>query len=160
MAPPQDYARILDATNGTSDTGLYDNDGSLDFYGGMDFQQGPPGVFADNAYVTIALTAPGGTNGYVNGVQNNSYPGLYAVMGNTLRFFKDDGDEDSAGAVSCIRVYDGALTDAEVAAIGASPTCGTVTPAPPTATPRRKCKRHHKKRSAEAAKKRCRKKKR
>jgi hypothetical protein len=156
LAPPQDYARILDATNGTADTGLYDHLGFLDFYDITDYQQGPSAVFADNTYVTVALVAYGGTDGYINGVQDNSYPALYAVQGNTLRFFKDDLDEDSAGAVSCIRVYDGALTSAEVAAIGADPRCGAPAPTPSTVVSphKKKCKKHKKKhRSAESAKK-------
>jgi hypothetical protein len=158
LAPPQDYARILDATNGTSDVGLYDHLGFLDFFDITDYQQGSSAVFADDAYVTVAVVASGGTNGYINGAPNNSYPGLYGVQGNTLRFFKDDSNEDSAGAVSCIRVYDGVLTDAEIAGIGASPTCGTVTPTatPTTPTPTKKkkrCRKKHKKRSADSAKK-------
>ena len=72
------------------------------------------------------------------------------VVNDTLRFFKDDGtSEESAGAVSCIRVYSGALTDAEVSGIGASPTCGPVSApvSPPAAaeTTKKKCKKHKKK---------------
>jgi hypothetical protein len=86
------------------------------------------------------------------------------VIADTLRFFKDNvtgpsTGEDSGGAVSCIRVYSGVLTDAEVGGIGASPTCGTGTP-PPTTTTKKKCKKHKRKhRSAESAKKKCKKKK-
>ena len=62
--------------------------------------------------------------------------------------------------MSCIRVYGGALTNAEVGAIGASPTCA----APPSPAPlvtKKKCKKHKKMhRSAESAKKKkCKKKK-
>jgi hypothetical protein len=167
LAPPQDYARILDSGNATSDTGLYDNLGFLDFFeGGNDYQQGTSPVFADNTYATVALVVDsGGTRAYFNGVLKSAFPGLYAVQSNTLRFFRDnDGansGEESAGAVSCIRVYSGGLTAAEVAAIGASPTCAVPsatpanpTPATTTVTPhKKKCKKKHKKRSAESAKK-------
>jgi hypothetical protein len=165
LAPPEDYARILDSTDGSLDTGLYDNLGFLDFYeGGNDYQQGTSPVFADNTYATVALVVDsGGTRGYFNGVLKSAFPGLYAVQSDTLRFFKDDNTENSAGGVSCIRVYSGGLTDAEIAGIGASPTCGDPTavtpstPTPATTTPltphKKKCKKKHKKRSAESAKK-------
>jgi len=67
-------------------------------------------------------------------------------------------NEDSAGAVSCIRVYGGVLTAPEVAAIGASPTCAT--PAVPQAKKCKKKKRkHHTAAAAKKHKKKCKKKK-
>jgi hypothetical protein len=73
--------------------------------------------------------------------------------------------ENSAGAVSCIRVYASALTDTEIGAIGASPDCiahpaAPQPPAPqsPGTAPKKKCKKHKKKhRSAASAKKKCKK---
>jgi hypothetical protein len=80
--------------------------------------------------------------------------GLY-LGSDTLRFFKDNGSEESAGAVSCIRVYSGALTDAEVAAIGASQTCA---PHASSAPHKKKCKKKKRKHRAAEAKKKCKKK--
>ena len=86
----------------------------------------------------------------------NLPPG-YGVTSDTFRFFKDDADEDSAGAVSCISVFSGTLTDAEVAAIGASPTCTPAAPGPAALHKKKKCKK--KKHRAADAKKKCKKKK-
>jgi hypothetical protein len=87
------------------------------------------------------------------------------VLANTLRFFKDNSSgEESGGAVSCIRVFKGVLTDAEVSGIGASPTCTAPASAQlpaqaPVGTPSKKsCKKKKRKhRSAESAKKKCKK---
>jgi hypothetical protein len=112
----------------------------------------------------VALSVNGGTlgtRGYVNGnfvVQMNS---PMDVSSNNLRFFVDNTSggatgENSGGAVSCIRVFLGALTDQEVTAIGANPRCGAPGPPSTPSTPatKSKCKKHKKKhRSAESAKK-------
>jgi hypothetical protein len=153
---PFGFARILDGTNGTAEDGLYSHNGKLDWYdsGGSGSNESTSPVLADNVYATVALVAQGGLPGlaaYVNGTFATSFEGYPNITANTLRFFKDNTNEESAGAVSCIRVYEGALTPVELAGVGASPTCGTVS-AP--ATHRKKCKRHKKKhRSAESAKK-------
>jgi hypothetical protein len=102
------------------------------------------------------VTPPSQSKVYVNGgLQLTTSEGV-TPFSDTLRLFKDDGSEESAGAVSCIRVYSGVLSAIEVAAIGSSPTCGAVTSPPKT-----KCKKHKRKhRSAESAKKKkCKKKK-
>ena len=164
------YRRILDPSNGTVDDGFYIQDGKARYFGpGL---TGPDVVFANNVYATVAITSlpsPATTKFYVNGSLQIDAPQTEPVVADTLRFFKDNDtpstDEDSAGAVSCIRVYEGVLTSDEVAAIGASPTCGTPpsTPSNPSSaavTPKKKCKKHKKKhRSAESAKKKCKKKK-
>jgi hypothetical protein len=168
------YRRILDLSNNTSDDGLYAHDGKADVFvtgDGEDHDSGSV-VFANNTYATVAYVTGGPavhTNVYVNGALAVAYPGFLPLTGDTLRFFKDagapTGNEDSAGAVSCIRVFSGQLTDAEVGAIGTSPTCGysaaaPVTPVTPTtpATHKVKCKKKkHKKRAAVA--KKCKKKK-
>jgi hypothetical protein len=161
------YERILDLSNNTSDDGLYAHNGKADvfvFGDGMDHESTAV-VFANNTYATVAYVTGGPavhTNVYVNGALAAEYPGFLPLTGDTLRFFKDAAaptqNEDSAGAVSCIRVFSGQLTDAEVGAIGASPTCSApAAPAPPAApaTPaaHKKCKKKHKKRAAGSAKK-------
>ena len=156
------YGRILDTSNGTADVGFYTS-------GGYAYYSGPPGagssdniVFAPNTYATVAITSlpPAPSKVYVNGSEALSKSGTNPVVGDTLRFFKDNDSggatgEESAGAVSCIRVYSGVLSAAEVAGIGSSPTCGTVAgPPTPPATAKKKCKKHKRKhRSAKVAKK-------
>jgi hypothetical protein len=160
---PTSYRRILDQSNTTLDAGFYTYQGMADYFGdSIDEVTSPSVVFADNVYATVAITSlpPTASLIYVNGTQVVTAPETLPVVADTLRFFKDDGSpsaEESAGAVSCIRVYSGALTDAEVSAIGASATCqapATIPTAQPQPTPKKKCKKHKKKkRSAESAKK-------
>jgi Concanavalin A-like lectin/glucanases superfamily len=162
------FRRILDPTPGDGDDiGVYDEDGKIDI-----FNDGPEAlsqdvVFEPNHYATVAVTSapPTLTKAYVNGrlaTQATQADETLAILGDTFRFFKDqDGgtgtkNEDSAGAVSCIRVFQGVLTDAEVSAIGASATCQ----APPAPPAKKKCKKHKRKhRAADAKKKKCKKKK-
>jgi hypothetical protein len=155
------YRRILDTSNATSDDGIYDYSGALDIYTTPEGYDGSQ-VFTSNVYATVAITSspPSLTKTYVNGIPNVSTSVTIPVVNDTLRFFKDNSTgEESAGAVSCIRVYSGVLTDAEIAGIGGSPTCSApaATPSNPApaapVTPKKKCKKKHKKRSAESAKK-------
>lgn len=151
--PDSSWVRILDQSNATADAGFYSYQGMADYYPDVITEVTSPNVvFTDNVYVTVAITSlpPALSRMYVNGVLAVSAPESLPVVNDTLRLFKDNSDtEESGGAVSCVRVYQGALTDAEVAAIGSSPTCQ----APPVAT-KKKCKKHKKKhRSAESAKK-------
>jgi len=160
--PDSSYVRILDPSNGIEDLGFYSYQGKADYYGNDSDVFSPSVAFSDNAYVTVAMTSlpPALSRIYVNGALAVSAPDVLPVASDTLRLFKDDNDsEESGGAVSCVRVYTGALTDDEVAAIGASPTCGTVTP-PTQPVKKKKCKKHKKKhRAADAKKKKCKKKK-
>ena len=167
LAPSHSYARILDSTDGFDDSGLYDHNGYLDYFGELTGSHPSAArLFADDTYATVAMAVGGGAiRSYFNGSRVVTYEDTNVVDHDTLRFFHDDSSAASGGAVSCIRVYSGALTDAEVGAIGASPTCGAVTQAAATPTPtttttphKKKCKKQKKKRSAESAKKKCRKK--
>ena len=169
LADVSSYKRILDSTNGTSDSGFYAHTGKADYYdNGTDYES-PAALLFNNAYATVAITQVSPPVGsalssiYVNGSLAAQHGSAFPVLGDTLRFFKDNVsggsvNEDSAGAVSCIRVYNSALTGAEVAAIGASPICSAPGPSQTGAPPKKKCKKKHKKRSAESAKKKCKKK--
>jgi Concanavalin A-like lectin/glucanases superfamily len=158
-----EYTRVLDPSNGTDDDGFYAYDGFADIYPAGTEVTATNRLFENNVYVTAAITSdPNGplSRFYVNGNLQASAPEVVPVVADALRFFKDNDtattNEDAPGAVSCIRVFSGALTDAEVGSIGASPNCQP----PPAPVAKKKCKKHKKKhRSAETAKKKCKKKK-
>ncbi len=159
------YRRILNPHNDSnSDRGIYELDGMASIYPDGPEVDSTSVVFAPETYATVAITSnpPTQTKVYVGGNLVAQAPETIDVDDDTLRFFKDEGTgtEQSGGAVSCIRVFNGVLSDAEVSAIGSSATCQVPQqPQPAAATPKKKCKKHKKKhRSAEAAKK-CKKKK-
>jgi hypothetical protein len=119
-----------------SDSGIYDFNGRLSVYDkGLNPPNNPGAAlaFANDTYAEVAFTyshdspgLPNQTAGYVNGVPQ--WAGLAnTTEGNAvaMRFFADNDPpdatgQDSAGAVSRIRIYNGILTPAEVAAIHAS----------------------------------------
>ena len=169
--PGNAYRRILDPSNGTADTGFYALTGMVTYFPEViDQVTSPNAVLGANVYATVAVTSspPSPSKVYVNGVEVLNANETLPVVADTLRFFKDDSNlEESGGAVSCIRVFKGALTDAEVSGIGASPTCAappsssSPSPSQSSSTPvKKKCKKHKRKHhSAQSAKKKCKKKK-
>ncbi len=121
------WQRIMDFQNRTSDDGLYAHSGALNFY---DVALGADVLITNYAWVQVALTrdTSGNVSGYVNGIQEFSFPdlGALAVMNSTnpLSFFQDDlvyPNEASAGSVARIRLYDGALSTTNVAALDRLP---------------------------------------
>jgi hypothetical protein len=124
------WRRILDVKNGTSDTGLYTDGGELSFY---DYATAPKVTVRNHHFVQVVLTRNGAGNlvGYVNGHKQFAFPdtGAAAVISpaDTLRFFRDNepsggaSGEDSKGEVARIRIYDVALTGAEVKALDRLP---------------------------------------
>ena len=117
------YRRIIDFKNASSDNGLYAYDGMLYFY---DSAEGSAMVIDAAMYVDVALTRDqnGMVAGYVNGMPQFSFADSandgVIDKNQTLRFFADDmqtSDEDSAGAVARLRLFDTALSAAEIAAL-------------------------------------------
>ena len=118
------YRRILDVSGGTpSENGLYvAANGTFNYYFSVaPIYESANAVFAAGTWATLALVrhVPGGaTKGYVNGSLVLDANIAQGIPGGSLRFFKDAAagttDEDSAGAVSCIRVLNGLLTAGEV----------------------------------------------
>jgi hypothetical protein len=158
------YRRILDQFDNTDERGLYVHNGKLDFYLGVGAEQESAAVLVGagsffTLTATIDASGPGvgsGSQFYFNGTRVIASSIAFGLSANALRLFKDAAvpttDEDSAGRVSCVRVFSGVLTDAEVAAIGASASCGG--PPPITATSaKHKCKKKRKHHRASAAKK-------
>jgi len=154
------YRRILDSSNATADSGFYVLQGAATYFPEViDQVTSPSVVFGVNVYATVAVTSapPSPSKIYVNGIEVLNANETLPVVADTLRFFKDNTTvgEESGGAVSCIRVFKGALTGDEVSKIGASPTCTAPPspPSPPSSTPvKKKCKKHKKHRAAEAKK--------
>jgi hypothetical protein len=137
LADVSGYRRILDFTNGTSDNGLYNLNGRVVIYGGAAASQGI--VFGDS-YAQVVLANGVVRDGsretvvYVNGVEVAAAktPQGFDLGSGVLRFFEDNTSgpatgEESAGAVACILVYDGALAASEVGQVAADP---TLCPAP------------------------------
>lgn len=141
LAETSGYRRILDLSGGTSDNGLYNLSGHVVLYG----DRGGAGqdVVLGDSWAQIALTnsaSPGGAEhtAYVNGVEaaSASISEGFDLGSGSLRFFQDNASgpgkgEESAGAVSCVLVYDGALSADEVRQVAADPTlCPAPKPAP------------------------------
>jgi Concanavalin A-like lectin/glucanases superfamily len=120
------FRRIIAVKDATLNGGLYNFNGQLNFYPAATGSGNPP-PFAPGAYAQAIVTRDAATEevvGYVNGHKEISF-----IDGNddatvgpagVLRFFKDDdsvGGEESAGAVARIRLWDGPLTTAQVAAL-------------------------------------------
>jgi hypothetical protein len=106
------------------DSGLYILDGKLDYYDGTgsgnDNESGV--VFSNGAFAQLAFTraADNVAIGYVGGqrlISQVDPTGQTVVDAGGLRYFKDNGIEDSAGRVARIRVYDGVLSPQDVLAI-------------------------------------------
>lgn len=118
------YRRLADFKNGTSDYGLYVLGGHLYFYPSS---YGSEVSISDNTYVQVVLTreANGTVTGYVNGAQQFQFTDSGGISiinaNNSLRFFRDDGSEASAGSVARIRIYNGALTASQVASLDRLP---------------------------------------
>jgi hypothetical protein len=114
------YNRVIDFKSGDPDSGAYIQDGHLEHGGGR---------IVANQYVQIVYTRDGtkeSQRGYVDGVRvldglSASASDLPIGPSNTLVFFIDDGDESSIGAIARLRIYDRALSDAEVAALDRLP---------------------------------------
>lgn len=119
------FAKILDFNDATEDCGLYSLDGRMDFW---PITTGFGAALEADSYAHVVLTRDTTDTvvAYVNGARQLSFhdTGEIAVIdaNDTLRLFSDDTvtpNEDSGGAVSRIRLYDGPLTASEVAALAA-----------------------------------------
>ena len=162
-----DYNRLIDHSNSSEDNGLYVHNGKVDLYvAGPGSQETATAVIAPGSWATVVLLQKVqdiGSAVYLNGARVVLFSGSFNDTTNSLIFFKDEvgGIDDASGAVSCIRTFQGLLTDEEIAAIGASPTCGGPPDPPPAARKCKKKKKHgHHAAAAKKHKKKCKKKKR
>ena len=129
------YRRIIDFSNQNDDTGLYVDSGLLDMYD-YDEPAAEVATIAPGTWVQVVLTRSSGgrLKGFVDGVRQFSIDDAVAKLGvispdDHLSFFRDDGTgEMSGGAVARIRLYDGPLTESQVAHLS------TTAPAPSVST--------------------------
>lgn len=139
--PTTPIVKILDFKNRTSDSGQYVVGGVPTFYDGLLPKVPGAGLFVNNVYAQFALTrdAGGTVSVYLNGTPLYSFAdtgGLATLDQNLLTLFADDPNtlgvpaglqvEAAAGAIARLRLYDGALTPAEVAALDTIPEPGSV----------------------------------
>jgi len=136
------YKKILDFQDRTSDNGLYNLNPTLDFY---PVAAGSP-IFSPNVLARVVLTRDAGTNtvtGYVNGVQQLTFNdgasfAIFGATNNIIRFFEDDNITDqreaSAGLATEIQIYNGALTSAQVEALGGPSAAPSSVPEPAALT--------------------------
>jgi len=123
------WTKIADFSDLVSDIGFYQLNGDLNFYNVVD-----SGVadFSNGGTVDVVLTrdvATGTLTGYVNGHQrflfvDSSSLAVTSAPGNKLVFFVDDAAtgqrEASGGTLNYLRIYDGALSSAQVSALFAA----------------------------------------
>lgn len=141
LAQTDGFRRILDFSNSTSDNGFYNFFGKAVIYGPGAASRG---IVFDDSYAQVVFTSAATGAGrqrvvaYVNGseVVAASASKDFDLGAGTMRFFQDNtsgpaGGEESAGAVACVLVYDGALTAEEVGQVAADPTlCPAPRPVP------------------------------
>nr|MBK7066618.1 hypothetical protein [Deltaproteobacteria bacterium] len=119
------YARLVDFSNSTLDTGIYELGGGVSFY--------PVGTYAAGSFVQaedtfVTLTRDATTrvvNLYINGVASGTYTDstdLYAPASGTLYFFMDNTtgsaaiSESNAGVVSYLQIADAPISPTAVVA--------------------------------------------
>jgi hypothetical protein len=141
LADTHGYRRILDFAGGVSDIGLYNLAGRVALYGA---HSNSKNVVLNSSYAQIALTnaaVAGGSEevtAYLDGIEvaAGNAPEGFDLGSGQLRLFRDNTSgafpgEESSGAVSCVLVYDGALTANEVSQVAGDLTlCPAPKPAP------------------------------
>jgi hypothetical protein len=127
------YRKIIDFQDRTADQGLYNLNDILDYY---PVNSGQPNAIPLNRFIQVVLTrsASGLVATYINGVPQFSFQDAsnYTVLAsNSFNLFIDDtatsSQEASAGMVARVRLWDGALTAQQVAALDGNPPapCGS-----------------------------------
>jgi hypothetical protein len=140
------YRRILDFSNSTADDGLYNLNGKVVLYGRAASYRDAfsEGIVFDDSYAQVVLTSAATADGaqqttvYVNGARAATARTSqgFDLQSGMLRFFQDNtsgpaGGEESAGAVACILLYDGALSSGEIEVVARDSTlCPAPEPAP------------------------------
>lgn len=120
------YRRLVDFKDSTSDTGLYNLNGQLNFYN-LVTGAGAPEPIQPNQLVRLSLSrdASGVVTGYLDGAQAWTFNDAgnlarFDGPGQVAKFFIDDnavGNEASGGRVEYISIYASALSAGEIATL-------------------------------------------
>lgn len=132
-APSWPWVRVLDFKNGATDHGLYDYDGSIQFYPDTTGS----GIFSAGGMVDIIITRDGSTDAF------NIYAGggnvltrsdsvgdaIFDATDSIMNFFVDDTafpNEASSGFLDFVRIFDAPITSTEAACLqtGSPLACG------------------------------------
>lgn len=120
------FVKLIDFSDLTSDNGLYvtpgGGAGSVTYFDGQ-FRSGPAGSFPEGQWTQVVLTRDIDSNvtAYIDGAEQFSFQDTPATADVTgpLVFLDDDsatsGNEISAGAIACLRIYPTAMDEAQVA---------------------------------------------
>ena len=120
------FLKIVDLKDRSSDNGLYNLGGALNFYNVV---TGAGTPFTANTQARVVITRDFSTQtltGYFNGISQFSFNdsgsiGTFTGASGIIRFFEDDfatsQREASGGLATRISLYDGALSAAQVAAL-------------------------------------------
>jgi hypothetical protein len=123
------YRKLIDFKNLTSDSGVYNRGKALNFYTSFPFVTGAGNNITAGSLTNLVVTRDSTTNaftGYINGVEeisfsDNGSDATFSAINSIANFFRDDsvtnGAESSSGFVDRIRIWDGALSSTEVAAL-------------------------------------------
>lgn len=113
------WNRLLDFRNGI-EQGLYVHDGMLEFYG---YSGASAVCLTNNTWHMVAIThdVTGEMKLYCDGVlrltlSDSSNYGVVSSA-NTMRFFKDNGGENTSGSVSRLHIYSRILDATEIASL-------------------------------------------
>jgi len=116
------WKRVIDFKEKSTDNGVYIVLSNLQFW---PLVTGADAVVANTDFHLIVTrdSASATVKGYLNGDLQWSFADANNAVppNNIVIFFEDDGpSEHAAGSVDCIRIYDGALSDAQAAVVAAA----------------------------------------
>jgi hypothetical protein len=116
------YRRVVDWKNGTDEDGLYFDDGDLNFYG-QNLTVDTNLAAGQLAHVVVTRDGNQRVRVFFNGTERISFAdgvtkdGVFSGPDGIARFFRDNGNEASAGFVDFIRIYDRVLDGSDVTAL-------------------------------------------
>ncbi len=131
------YSRLIDFSNSTLDTGIYELDGGLSLYPVGTFA---PGSFVNDRFSFVTFTRDAATNlvsVFVGTTPAGTYTdsgGLYVPLAQNVIFLMDNTtgaaavSESSPGVITYIKLIDAPVTAAEIAGLQAQACSTVVTP--------------------------------